>query len=362
VGSSGRPVRIAVYTIALNEEHFVERWYESAKGADYLLIADTGSTDGTVEKAKSLGINVIDVSVKPWRFDDARNASLTMIPKDIDICIQLDMDEVLVGKWRLGINKAFAKGANRITYRYISGWVKGKEGKAVDIEFNGFKCHSRIGYRWRYPIHEVVVPYSIPEVKEHSTDFEIHHYPDSTKSRDSYLPMLEMAVEEEPIPRHLYYLGREYYYKGRDEDAKRVLKEYIPKAIFPAEKGAACRVLAKVDPENAEEWLLQGAESASTRESGLALANYYYDKKMWPECFAVGERALQITEKTDYFLSENWAWGPMGYDIVALAAWSLGEWDKALKYGEQGLALDPTNERLQNNLKFYREKVNGNTK
>lgn len=357
-----KQAKIAVYTIALNEEHFVERWYESVKGADYLLIADTGSTDGTVAKAKSLGINVINVSVKPWRFDDARNASLTMIPKDIDICIQLDMDEVLIGKWRLGINKAFAKGANRITYRYISGWVKGKEGKAVDIEFNGFKCHSRIGYRWRYPIHEVVVPYSIAEVKEHSTDFEIHHYPDSTKSRDSYLPMLEMAVEEEPIPRHLYYLGREYYYKGRDEDAKRILKEYMPKAVFPAEKGAACRVLAKVDPENAEEWLLQGAESASTRESGLALANYYYDKKMWAECFAVGERALQITEKTDYFLSENWAWGCMGYDIVALAAWSLSKWDEAVKYGEQGLALDPTNNRLQNNLKFYREKVNGNIK
>jgi glycosyltransferase involved in cell wall biosynthesis len=49
-------MKIAVYAIALNEEQFVKRWYESAKDADYLLIADTGSTDKTVKLAKSLGI------------------------------------------------------------------------------------------------------------------------------------------------------------------------------------------------------------------------------------------------------------------------------------------------------------------
>ena len=42
-------MKIAVYCIALNEEKFVESWYNSAKDADYLLIADTGSTDCTVE-------------------------------------------------------------------------------------------------------------------------------------------------------------------------------------------------------------------------------------------------------------------------------------------------------------------------
>lgn len=79
-------MKIAVYTIALNEVKHIERWYESAKQADYLLIADTGSTDGTIEKAKELGINVISINVKPWRFDVARNASLAAIPSDIDYC------------------------------------------------------------------------------------------------------------------------------------------------------------------------------------------------------------------------------------------------------------------------------------
>lgn len=355
-------MKLAVYTISLNEEKFLDRWYESAKSADFLLIADTGSTDNTVRRAKALGINVLEISVKPWRFDDARNASLAALPKDIDMCIQLDMDEVLVGNWRKDIERLWKKGNNRITYRYVSSWKEGKTGEEADIEFDGFKCHSRIGYRWKYPVHEVVCPYKIPEIKAHSTKFEIHHYPDNTKSRESYLTMLEDAVEEDPIPRHLYYLGREYYYKNRDKESAEYLKRYIKVSEFPAEKASALRVLAKVEPNNAEEWLTQATEAYPSRESILALANYYYDKKMWVECLVVGEKALSVTHREKGFLSEAWAWGYMGYDITALAAWSLEEYDVAYALGKKALELDPTNERLQNNLKFYQEKVNEHTK
>ena len=60
-------MRIAVYAIALNEAQFVERWAESAREADYLLIADTGSTDETEAIARRLGIEVARIGVRPWR-------------------------------------------------------------------------------------------------------------------------------------------------------------------------------------------------------------------------------------------------------------------------------------------------------
>ena len=110
-------MKVAVYTIALNEVQFVKKWYESAKDADYLLIADTGSTDKTVELAKKLGINVISIGVKPWRFDDARNASLAALPLDIDYCIALDMDEILIEGWREELEKAHKEGWTRPRYQ-----------------------------------------------------------------------------------------------------------------------------------------------------------------------------------------------------------------------------------------------------
>ena len=85
-------MKICVYTITKNEEKFIKRWAESAKDADLLLIADTGSTDDTVKIARENGVVAHEICVTPWRFDHARNASIALIPKDIDVCICLDAD------------------------------------------------------------------------------------------------------------------------------------------------------------------------------------------------------------------------------------------------------------------------------
>jgi tetratricopeptide (TPR) repeat protein len=55
-------------------------------------------------------------------------------------------------------------------------------------------------------------------------------------------------------------------------------------------------------------------------------------------------------------------WGHMPYDLVAVSAWNLGQFDKALEYGKKAVEMTPNDERLQKNLKFYQEKINGDTK
>ena len=89
-----KKLKIAVYTIALNEIKHASRWAEATKEADIRIVADTGSTDGTQDLLRKLGVIVHQISVKPFRFDDARNAALALVPDDIDVCLSLDMDEV----------------------------------------------------------------------------------------------------------------------------------------------------------------------------------------------------------------------------------------------------------------------------
>lgn len=352
-------MRIAVYTIALNEEKHIKRWYESAKEADYLLIADTGSTDKTIEIAKSLGINVVDIRVNPWRFDDARNASLAAIPLDIDYCIALDMDEVLIEGWKKDFPKALELGVTRPIYEYVHGWTD--DGQAA-LTFDGTKIHARKGYRWRYPIHEAVCAYKIPETRV-KIDLKIHHFQDKEKSREQYLDMLEMAVDEDPnCSRSLYYLGREYYYKQRFYDALQIFKRYLQYSTFKAERSYALRMMAKCDPDNAEKHLLNSIEECTSKESVLALANHYYQQTKWKDCFRTATRALTITEKQTDFMSEFWAWGHMADDLCAISAWQLGEWKLAVEHGKKAVELSPNDERLQNNLKYYREKANEHSK
>ena len=348
-------MKIAVYTISKNEEKHVERWYESSKEADYHVLADTGSTDKTVGIAVGLGIKVVPISISPFRFDDARNASLAILPADIDYCIALDVDEVLTPGWRKHLEDAHAKGIDRPSYRRIEAF---NDDGSVATEFDGFKVHRRNGIRWHYPIHEVPQWYGEhEEVKERIDGFEIHHLQDRTKSRGHYLPLLEMAVKELPDARNLYYLGREQSYHQQWDKAKESLTRYLELSIFKQERSAACRILAKADPSNQEEWFIRSTEEWASRESVLALANYYYMEKQWAECNLVSKKALEYNTKPTEFLAENWAWGHMAYDLVAVSAWQLGDFKEALEYGQKAVEISPKDERLIKNLEYYRSKV-----
>ena len=69
----GENMKICVYAICKNEEKFVQRWYDSMKEADKIFVLDTGSTDGSYDALKKLGVIVKKEEIKPWRFDVARN-------------------------------------------------------------------------------------------------------------------------------------------------------------------------------------------------------------------------------------------------------------------------------------------------
>jgi glycosyltransferase involved in cell wall biosynthesis len=100
-------VKIAVYTIALNEAAHAERWAASAADADYRIVADTGSTDDTVERLTRAGVTVHRIAVRPWRFDVARNTAMALIPSDVEVCCTMDMDMFLEPGWRPQLEAAW---------------------------------------------------------------------------------------------------------------------------------------------------------------------------------------------------------------------------------------------------------------
>jgi tetratricopeptide (TPR) repeat protein len=355
-------MKVAIYTIALNEKQFVESWYESAKEADYLLIADTGSTDGTVELAQSLGINVEHLLVKPWRFDMARNASLALIPADIDYCIALDMDEVLLPGWKKSLEKALKESWTRPRYQYTWNW---KEDGTPGLTYGGDKIHTRFGYRWKHPVHEVLVRYGdVPEVQGW-VDLEIHHHADNTKPRSQYLPLLAQAVEEDlSDDRNAFYYARELYFYGQYEKAAKEFKRHLelPRAQWPPERAASMRYLGKIETDKAEYWFRRAIEQApGRREPWVDLAKHYYTKKDWGNCLQACLETIAIEEKPLEYLCEAEAWGEIAYDLAAVSYYNLGNFEEALTYGEKALEMNPKEERLKKNVYFYRGAVSSSS-
>jgi glycosyltransferase involved in cell wall biosynthesis len=350
-------MKIAVYTIALNEEQFVKRWYESAKDADYLLIADTGSTDNTFKLASSLGIEVFPISINPWRFDDARNAALALIPSDIDYCISLDMDEILSEGWRAELEKLEGSDITRPIHKLVTSYDQdGNPG----VEFEALRMHARNGHRWKYPIHESVTNYGIEE-KRQVVDIKIHHHPDNSKSRGQYLPLLQLAAQEDPhSDRCAHYYAREMFYYTMYEDAAKEFRRHLnlPSAVWKPERCESMRFIAKCEPQNAEFWLRQAiSECPERREPFVDLAQYFYELQDWSKVKEFAELALNIKEKFLGYFCEADAWGWKPHDLLALANYNLGHFADALEHGRIALDIKP-DERLAVNVEFYEKAHN----
>jgi glycosyltransferase involved in cell wall biosynthesis len=258
---------VAVYTPILNEALHIERWAASAAQADLLLMLDTGSTDASVALARSCGIDIHTAYFPKFRFDDARNTALALIPMSIDIVIQLDADEVLEPGWRDAID-AVEPHDSRWWYTLRPGnsasWGSQRRSN----------CHRRrASYRWMHPIHEVIAG---PQATA-TLDLTITHLPDIGKSRDHYLPMLAEAVMEEPFnARMRYYLGREQWYRGAWNAARETLYHYLsmPTATWAPERSEAYLMIAMMDHDPLPWFAKSIAECPDRREPYAMVARW----------------------------------------------------------------------------------------
>lgn len=350
-------MKVAVYTIALNEEKHVERWFNSVKDADYILIADTGSTDRTVEIANGLGINVVNVLIKPFRFDTSRNAALAALPADIDYCISLDMDEVLTEGWRQDIETLVPLEPNQSAILRSTLTWNFKEDGTPGLQYGADRIHSRWGTIWRQPAHEIISTYGDYEEKRGWVGFGIHHLADATKSRGQYMAMLKMATQENPYSdRNAFYYARELYFYGLYKEAAREFKRHLdlPTATWRPERAASLRYLAICEPESAETHLIKAvATDPGRRESKVALAQEFYKKQDWANCYKWAVEALEIENKPLDYMCEEFAWDFTPWDLAALSAYNLEKFAEAVEYGSKAVSMEPSNIRLVENLSWY---------
>jgi glycosyltransferase involved in cell wall biosynthesis len=349
-----RNLKIAVYAIALNEEKNVDRFMESIKQAEVVVVCDTGSEDDTIKKinehqGSEQCIDVHQINVSPFRFDVARNTALSLVPKNIDICIKLDLDETMVDGWRDAIEEAYSEGVNR--FQYLFQYTK-------DFRYYANWIHGRHGFMWRHAAHEMV--YCCAEEKIVTINSVLtEHHKDVNKPRNQYLDLLKLACKEEPIPRNYFYLGREYYYSGDLEYCVKTLEKYIEIGYdcWAAEKMAAILMLADclIQSPGKYEKLLHYAmtEAPGEREPLYLLALYYYKSGQPHLGYAYALKCLDIKNNPGHVHTRPEAWNEMPNFVASICAFDMGMIDVAKKHGSLGLEINPNNEQLKHNATQY---------
>lgn len=363
--------KICVYAICKNEEKFVERWVNSMKEADEIFVLDTGSTDNTIKKLKELGVFVKVEKITPWRFDIARNKSLELVPKDTDICVCTDFDEVFVKGWRKKLESIWDKDTTRLAYNY--NWLL-DENNNPKVNFYIEKIHNRNDYEWTHPVHEVLTYIgNNTEIKKYTNEITVNHYPDKSKSRSSYLPLLELSVKENPNDdRNVHYLGREYMYYGKWNEAIDTLIRHLklPTATWKDERCASMRFISRCYQrlgrfDEARMWLDKAMlEAPYLRDSFVERALLEYNQNDFKEVKKYCLKALEIKEHPKTYINEIFSWDYTIYDLLSISYFYENNIEESLKYVDIAINMNTDEEqvdRLLNNKRIIHKSLNKNS-
>lgn len=356
-------MKICVYAISKNEEQFVSRWYESMKEADEIYVLDTGSTDNTAEKLQELGVNVSKEIITPWRFDVARNKSLELVPENTDICVCTDLDEVLEKGWREELEKYWTKETTDARYNY--NWLL-DENNNPKVNFYIEKIHSRTDHTWTHPVHEVLTYTGTNKQMLTIDSITVNHYPDKSKSRSSYLELLELSVKEDPSDdRNTHYLGREYMYNERWDDCIKTLKKHLTleKALWKDERAASMRFIArsyknKKDYHKAKIWYQKAIKEAPhLRDALVERAILAYEEEDYKNIEKYCLKALQITTHQKTYINETFSWDSTIYDLLSLAYYHQKKYLLSLYFIDIAITLNNTDRRLLKNRELIIKKI-----
>lgn len=355
-------MKVIVYAICKDEKALIPDWVKSMSEADQIVVLDTGSTDGSAEELRRLGVTVYEDYEGTFRFDKARNLALSHVPDDADICVSTDIDELFDPGWRDKLEAAFnaVPGANMARYTFVFRQKDFNGKKIDDCVFQKCNAHARRGFYWRSPCHEVLLA-SDPIVWTFAPEVRLVHKTVPKERRNGYIDILEAAYKEDPTDaRTLFYLGREYTYKSEWQKAIDTLLAYLNNAgefCWHDERGAVLLWIAQSyqrlgDKERAEFWGLRAIAETEGREAYLFLAEMYYNQKRWNEAKFYAEKALSI-DNNNAFFRDPYAYQAWPYDLLAQIYFNLGDRIKAGNCAAICVRYDPENKRFLDNNKFF---------
>ncbi len=361
-------LKVAIYAICKNEKQFVDKWIESMNEADYIVVLDTGSTDGTYEKLLEYMKKdpkkyiVAQKRYNPWRFDTPRNDAMMLCPKDTDVYFSTDLDEWLEPGWYDILVSKWIKGkTQRGDYTYV--WSHMEDGTNGRVFFYN-KMHNK-DWIWKYPVHELLwnvntktEMYDYSESIFFGNEIVLHHYPDPTKSRGNYLSLLELRAQENEDDYYgLIYLGHEYSYKGFYEKSIETLNKVIEKYKPGSVEAASCYLFigdnytSLKDFDNAYNSYRKAISIEPTYiEPYLNLGKLLIEYKKYYEAIGFIKQGLVESYRHYTWLERDRSWLDEPYDLLSLAYYYSCNKKESLIYAVKAYSKNRSDKRLKNNI------------
>ena len=241
--------------IVKDEEDTLPRCLASVQGlVEEIIVADTGSSDRTVELAQEGGARVYSF---PWTedFSQARNFSFSKATQQY--CLWLDADDVIDPEYREGflqLKAGLPPQTDVVMLPYHTAFDS--RGTPVLTYYRERLIRRLAGLRWQGAVHEAIPPVgNVVYWDKAAVSHRKIHPSDPDRNLRIFQSLLSQG--RDLSPREQFYYARELAAHGREEEAAALWEDFLASGEGWAEnQRQACRDLSAC-------YLRQGKQAAA---------------------------------------------------------------------------------------------------
>lgn len=355
------PNTLSVVLIAKNEEELIGQCLKSLEPlkAYETVVVDTGSTDSTVEIARSYGAKIGHFE---WcdHFSKARSYAESLCTGTY--VYWQDADEILIEGHDL-IREIVKEGTrDGIKPKLI--FSRASDGAVENAYLRQELLHKNNGtWRWEGAAHN----YTTGGKSEDEPRIVVEHLSRPSGDRPNVTDMFESLranLGKEFSERHLFYLMRQHYYDAHYQEtialAKVLLEGRVEWSLQRSDAaiyvGKSYEALGNVHKARAA-YMRALQEDDRWAEPYFFLGQLYYRQGKWVKAIAWLSASLAFEPVLDYF-SEISLYDWKRHDLLAVCCYKVGKYQDALNLGQYVLDKKPNDERLQKNMEYYRDACN----
>ncbi len=353
-------ITISLCMIVRDEEKALGRCLESvASLMDEIIVADTGSTDRTVEIAEAHGAKVFHF---PWCDDFSAARNFAFSKATMQYCMWLDADDVLESADREALRtlkETLSPDTDVVMLRYHTGFDA--DGAPAFTYWRERLLRRAAGFYWQGAVHEAITPAG----KIVYGDAAVSHKKIGPGDPDRNLRIFEglLASGKALSPREQFYYARELMYHNRDREAADRFERFLDEGHGWVENNLeACRNLSRCrlrlrEPEKAFAALVRALRFGPPRaELCCDLGSFFLECADYKTAVFWYERALEAEPSgiTGGFTEPD-CYGYVPLMQLCVCHYRLGNPSLAAQYNERAGRLKPENPAYLYNKAFFEQ-------
>jgi hypothetical protein len=339
-------IRVAIYTIALNNVTDVAGWLETTKEADTRAVFDLGSTDGTDHALEEAGCIVYRGQMRPPRYDDALNTAIALMPAS-DCLFRLDLHERVSAGWLKKIEATWLpECAIQVLIRF-------------DLHEQHYekRIHPSLGFRWNGAQKPTLVD------RRHSQPvFKISDMIIQSRPIPSNIALLDEESSDLNEPSRSFVYAEALLQAGILTRGIAQIERFVVLKGQPIEVAYLWRLAAKIEHTTCHKFLLEAQTACPCAANYLDFAQYYFRRQEWGQAYNSCQYAFMLMR------SGQTPYGPSytddaklhnGYlhDLAANAAWNLWDFEAAYGHAVEALRQAPESTLLKKQLQDMQAKI-----